>query len=511
LITFFPHIQKSAKRHFNNLTPSDIGRFSFRSAYQFPLILAWFLLFISCQKSEEPVPPISGPIQLLAIERSICPGMQVQFHLHNQVTGDEIDFAEYTFDPIPNGLGEISPNGLYKAPELISAQTVLEITVKWKPNPNVRTSHTLFLSPNSESDVISKIPHAVQFGNKFYGLSASNEFLFGSPFIGTGPAKTLGFEVAVVDPEGQMKWGHNLGIGQTSFGAFFNDHVLISGWVMGMEGSPIGISKIYDAAGNDLDTEVQKQMRFMDDFMDVSGNLYLSNSAKSNYTNPTQIVKLSPGFDILQSYSLDFPVYSFLVNQDESVIAFYSDEFQEESGIVMVDQLGQELWHIPLPYLYPHVGKLVQINDQKYGLVRSECKLTPCALEMVYYEFGGNGELIIPGQTIVNGITLDILVNGPLIEQQYFYIEDNILDVLVVEEEVLVVFRASTRHNQALMIKGTKGASLEYWWDPKMPSQTPLGHIQLKPTNDGLEWKTFCGQAICTFQLDKNLAFDSCF
>jgi hypothetical protein len=494
------------------LTPGKFFGFSCKNYGKLAVISILSFIIFSCDKEEpEPTPPLAGPFQLWAINRPICPGMEVQLYLYDQSTESDVDFSEFTFELLPNGLGEIRQNGLYRAPDVISGQNNVEIVVKWKPNPNVTTSHTLNLNPNSESDLISKIPHQVQFGKKFHGLSTSNEFLFGSPPIGTGPAKTLGFEVEVVNTEGKTKWWQNLGIGQTAFGTFYNDHVLISGWVMGMEGSPTGISKIYDAAGNDLDTEFQKQMRFMDDFVDGSGNLYLSNSAKSNYTNPTQIVKLSPGFAIIQSYSLDFPVHSFLVNQDESVIAFYSDESKEESGIVMVDQLGQELWRIPLPYLYPHVGKLVQINDQKYGLVRSECKFTPCALEMVYYEFGGNGELIIPGQTIASGNTLDMLVNGPMIEQQYFHIENNILDVMVVEEETLVVFRASTRHNLALMIKGTKGTSLEYWWDPKIPSQTPLGHIQLKPKNDGLEWKTFCGQAICTFQLDKNLAFDSCF
>ena len=465
---------------------------------------------ISCDE-EEPILPISGPFNLWAINRPICPGMEVQLYLYEQATGSVVDFSEFTFEVVPNGLGEISSTGLFKAPELISGQSNVVITAKWKSNPNVQASHTLYLTSNSDSHLITKVPHKVQFGNVFYGLSLSNEFLFGSPFIGTGPNKTLGLEVRVVNTEGQIKWWHNLGIGQTTFGTFYQDKTLLSGWIVGMDGSPTAFSKIYDAAGTDLNTEVQNQMVFRDYFVDLSENLFLSNSSKRYPTNPTQIVKLSQELDILHNYSINHPVYSFLVNQDDAVIAFYSDEIKEESGIVMVDNFGEEVWNLPLPYWYPNVGKLVQINQEKYGLVRSECRFIPCALELIYYEFGINGHFINPGQTIANSNTLDMLINGPFIDQQYYYIRDDIKDVLVFEEETLVVFGAITRNLQALIIKGNKGTSLEYWWDPKIAGQTPMGHIHLKLKDIGIEWKTFCGQAICTFQLDKSLAFDSCF
>jgi hypothetical protein len=509
LLTFLVHIIQSIGCQFQGLTSEKFFDFSCKSISKPAVISILFFFMVSCDK-EEPTLPVAGPFQLWAINRPICPGMEVQLYLYDQSTESDVDFSEFTFELLPNGLGEIRQNGLYRAPDVISGQSNVEIVVKWKPNPNVTASHTLNLNPHSESNLTSKIPHQVQFGNKFYGLSTSNEFLFGSPPIGTGPAKNLSFDVNVVDVNGQVKWGHYLGIGQTTFGIFFQDKILVSGW---LDGNPHSISKIYDATGNDLNTEVQKQMAFSDHHVDQSGYLYLSNSSKLYNANPTEILKLSPEFDIMHNYTINYPVQSFLVNQDGSVIAFYSDESKEESGVVMVDLLGQEVWNNPFPYRYPNEGKLVQISDQKYGLVKADCKVIPCALELIYYEFGANGELINPGQTIASSIPLDMLINNPVDNQEKYYIGDNILDILAFEEEVLVVFRASTKNYRALMIKGTQGSSLEHWWEgyDLTGNSGSLGHIHLLKNNGGLEWKTFCGKAICTFQMDKNLAFDSCF
>ncbi|WP_380804320.1 hypothetical protein [Shivajiella indica] len=41
-----------------------------------------------------------------------------------------------------------------------------------------------------------------------------------------------------------------------------------------------------------------------------------------------------------------------------------------------------------------------KINGKKYGLVKADCKGIPCALELIYYEFGAYRELINPGQAI---------------------------------------------------------------------------------------------------------------
>jgi hypothetical protein len=175
---------------------------------------------VSCD-NEEPTLPVAGPFQLWAINRPICPGMEVQLYLYEQATGSVVDFSEFTFEVVPNGLGEISSTGLFKAPELISGQSNVVITAKWKSNPNIQASHTLYLT---------------------------------------------------------------------------------------------------------------------------------SNSSKRYPTNPTQIVKLSQELDILNNYSINHSVYSFLVNQDDAVIAYYSDEVNEESGIVMVDKFGEEFWNLSLPY-----------------------------------------------------------------------------------------------------------------------------------------------------------------
>jgi hypothetical protein len=480
------------------------------------------LSLISCRKEEKPLTNV-GPFKLFAIDRPICQGMQVQLHLLDASSGEIIDFSQFSFDHLPNGLGEVSSSGLYKAPDFISDNTTLEIKVKWKPNKKVEASHALLLTANSDFNLISKIPHQVQFKDRLFSLSASNLFLFGARMTGEGPSKNMQFRVDVVDKNGQVKWSRGYGvIGYADFGMFYHDHILVSGSAqMGEHWE--GISKIYSIEGNDLEKEIQDKLLFRNYFINPSGELYLSNSIHPFYASPTKVFKLSSEFDIIQSISINYPVHSFVVNQDGSVITYYFDEIKEECGVVMVDSQGQEKWKIPLPFKwYMHESKLVAINNQKFGLVKLDCKVIPCGYELIYYEFGVNGELINPGQMLVSSISYDMLENIPLDDHEDFYMMEGteyirglgrsyISDALVWEDEVLVVFNAQTKNNQGLMIKGTKGSSLEYWWDPEITSQTPLTHIHLINKEGGLEWKTFCGNAICTFQLDKDLTFNSCF
>lgn len=372
---------------------------------------------------------------------------------------------------------------------------------------------------NKNSNLISKIPHQIgynsiwyTFGRSFYGLSVSNHFLFGSPAIGTGPAKSESFEIALMNSNGQTLWHKSLGIGQTTFGAFFDDKILISGWIRNMDDNLLPVSKVYDRNGTELMTNIHDQIVFRSHFYDQLGNLYLSNASNLYYYDPIQIIKLSSALDIQQHYLINYPVRSFLVNQEGDIMAFYADQSNAEAGLIMIDRQGQEKWDISLADSKIQEGRLVQINDQRYGLITTECKTIPCATDIMYYEFGSNGALINPGQKIASSITLDMLINNSTDEKEKFYFDD-IQDVLAFDEEVLVVFRASTKNYSALMIKGTLGSSLEHWWEgdalPEIPRS--LRHISLRQKDGRLEWKTFCGQAICTFQLDKGLEFNSCF
>lgn len=372
---------------------------------------------------------------------------------------------------------------------------------------------------NKNSNLISKIPHQIgynsiwyTFGRSFYGLSVSNHFLFGSPAIGTGPAKSESFEIALMNSNGQTLWHKNLGIGRTTFGAFFEDKILISGYIRNMEDVRQAVSKVYDQTGIALITNIHDQIVFRSHFLDHLGNLYLSDASKLSYDGPTQIIKLSSSLTLQQDYFINYPVQSFLVNQEGDIMAFYADQSNAETGLIMIDRQGQEKWDISLADSKIQEGRLVQINDQRYGLITTECKNIPCATDIMYYEFGANGALINPGQKIASSITLDMLINNSTDEKEKFYFDD-IQDVLAFDEEVLVVFRASTKNYSALMIKGTLGSSLEHWWEgdalPEIPRS--LRHISLRQKDGRLEWKTFCGQAICTFQLDKGLEFNSCF
>lgn len=374
---------------------------------------------------------------------------------------------------------------------------------------------------NSNSNLVSKIPHQIgkdsrwfTFGYSFYGLSEDNHFLFGSPFIGTGPAKSEDFEVKVMNHNGQTLWHHYLAHGQTTLGAFVEDKIMISGWIRNMDGTTESVSKIFDENGQELIAKIHDQIVFRDHYLDHAGNLYLSNTSKSFESNPTEIIKLSSTLEIEQHYVINYPVQSFIANQDGEILAFYSDDSTEENGLIMLDQQGQEKWKTSLPSSYRNEGRLVQINNQKYGLIKTECPAIPCATEIMYYEFGANGELINSVQTIASSITLDMLINNPADDKNNFYIDDRnrlIKDVVVLEEEVLVVFAAFTKNHSALMIKGTLGSSLEHWWGGESISESTrsLSHIQLTKNDGGLEWKTFCGQAICTFELLKNLQFNS--
>lgn len=372
----------------------------------------------------------------------------------------------------------------------------------------------------ASSNLISKIPHRVQIqqpvpispqitsGYKFLGLSSSNLFLFGLMGIHKSPS----FGLWVEDIHGQIMWSKSFGMGYTRFGMFYQDYVLISGSLIL---SPIGISKVYEHDGNELDKKFPDNFHFRNSYVNASGELYLSNSAYLSYANPTKVLKLSPEFDIIQSNSINFPVHAFAANQDGHIAAYYVDETKKENGVVMVDSNGQEKWNIPLPYqMYGNDAKIFTINDQKFGLVKAECKVIPCGFELVYYEFGINGELLNPGQIIVSSMPMDMVINSPTDKKENFYLGDYgnfIKDVLVLEDEVFVVFEVLTKNYQAIMIKGTQSTSLEYWWDPKSESNKSLSHVQFIKNNGELEWKTFFGDAICTFKLDKNLTFNPCF
>jgi len=457
--------------------------------------------------------PNSGQYQLFAIDRHICRGMLVQFYLIDQKSGKTVDFSEFTFEPIPPNLGEIDPNGLYKAPDNITTYTAVQIKVKGKLNRKITSSYNLNLAPTSNLNVIDKIPHQVQ-SEDFLDLSESNEFLFGSPPIGTGPAKNISSESKVIDKYGQVKWGHYYGPGQITSGFFYKENSLVSGYVYRPDA--VMISKIYDPFGNDLKKAIQEKMFFGDYFVDISGYLYVTEYKYRWYKNPTNIVKLSPDFEILKSYSLNYSIQSFLINQDESVVAYYVDESRMKSGVVKFDPQGLELWNLSFPYNFPNQARLVALNDQKYGLVKAECNNRPCETELKYYEIGVSGELINPGQTIVSSISSEKLLNNPSNDLNNFYIsvfDEVMLDIIALKEEVFVVFHTYAQNYKGIMIKSTQGSTLAYWWawDLKDKGQTSLKHVKLTKSNNGLEWKTICGKAICTFQLERNLAFNPCF
>lgn len=516
VIKFLTNIRLTHNCQFLKLPLMALRNYFIKSALS-PLSL-WVLVLItsSCDWDNKNL-PISGPYQLLAIDRPICQGMLVQFQLIDLKSGKAIDFSDFTFEPIPPVLGEIDIYGLYKAPAIISRYTTVQIKVTWKLNPEIGSSYILNLAPLSELNLIAKIPHQVQMAsNRFFDLSDSNDFLFGSPHIGRGPAYNISSAAKVVEKNGQIKWEYYYGPGQMESGFFYNGNSLVSGWVFGRDGiSSVRLSKIYDPYGNDLKKEVQEIMNFRDYYVGPSGDFYVSNSSHRPYqSNPTSIVKLSREFKIMSSYTINYPIQSFLVNQDDAIVGFYEDDLKEESGVVMVDKQGQEIWHIPLAYYSPNQARLVAINDQKYGLVKADCKVIPCAMEMIYYEIGVNGELINPGQTIVSSSPWN--TNSPNDDQDNFQITsffNYIADVIIWEEEVLVVFYTRTNNYLGIMIKGTQGSSLEYWWDMYLEEkvQNSLRHVKFIKTENGLEWKTFCGKAICTFQLEKNLAFNSCF
>lgn len=477
------------------------------------LLSTLFLLLISCHRDDEPDFLHSGSFELYALKRPICPGMQLQLHLYDKEAKEEIDFTEFTFAQIPKDLGEISADGLYKAPDLILGNTTLEIIVSWNKNPRITASYLLELKTNSDPNLIAKVPHQVQLRFNFYGLSLSNDFLFGSPPIGTGPAKSERFIVSVVDLHGQTKWGYDLGIGSTWFGMTYNNHYLVSGGVLGIDGSYQIASKIYDSNGNDLQKEIQKKIIFRNYYLNKSNELFLSNTRYPYFSNSTQIFKLSSDFEILKNTSIHRPIHSFIVDDKGSIIGYYVDELNKKSGVVKVNADGVEEWDVSLPFGYPFDAKLVQINDQKYGLVKAECKNIPCLLEMVFYEFGINGEIINPGQTIVKSMSLNELIYSQIDNFELFYIPtryEMIKDILVMGDEVLFVFYANTKNYNGILIKGTQGSSLQHWWNAKLEEES-MTHVQLSNKDKGLEWKTLCGKAICTFQLDEKLTFNSCF
>jgi len=385
-----------------------------------------------------------------------------------------------------------------------------------------------FISPceqglGTSSNLISKIPHRLQFKDRIFSISDSNQFLFATLLTGEGPSKNVQFYFYLVDINGQTLWGRGFGvIGQTNFGMFYRDNIFVSGWAQ-MGNNSESISIIYDLEGNDLKKEIQDEMYFTNFYVNSSSELYLANSSRLSYVNPTNVVKLSPGFDIIERNSLDYPVHTFVANQDGSIVAYYFDEIKKENGVVMVDSQGEEKWKILIPYQdYLPEARLVAINEQKFGLVKEGCKIIPCGIELVYYEFGVNGDLINPGQTISGSMPISMIENSHVDDQEMFYMNldskygnglefSYIRDVFVFNEEVLVVFNVRSKKYQGIMVKGTQGSSWEYWWDPALASQIPLKHISMKIKNSELEWKTFCGDAICTFKLDKNLTFNPCF
>jgi len=315
----FIQILKSIRGHFRNLTLNLFLGYAFKSSFQIIVIYVLFLPLISCQKEEKP-PTNVGPFKLFAIDRPICQGMQVQLRLLDESSGEIIDFSQFTFDPIPDGLGEISSSGLYKAPDYISNNTTLEIKAKWKPNKKVEASYSLLLTENSDLNLISKIPYQVQFKDRLFNLSASNLFLFGARMTGEGPTKNMQFRIDVVDKNGQLKWSRGFGvIGGSIFGMFYHNYILVSGSAL-MGENWEEISKIYDLEGNDLEKEIQDKLPFRNYYMNPLGELFLSNSIHPYYASPTKVFKLSSEFDILQSNSINYPVHSFVVNQDGSVV-----------------------------------------------------------------------------------------------------------------------------------------------------------------------------------------------
>lgn len=511
---FLIHFLKSLGGQIRTMSSYLFSEFIFQTTSQKVLICGIFLVFVSCQKEEEPDLLPSGSFKLTAINRSICPGMKLQLRLYDDASGKELDFSEFTFAKLPNDMGEISADGLYQAPDLILANSTLELRVSWNRNPRIIASHFLELKTNSDPNLITKVPHQVELKFNFYGLSESNDFLFGSPPIGTGPAKSERYIVSVVGVDGQYKWEYDIGIGSTQFGLIYNNYFIVSGGVLGMDGIYKIASKIYDPNGNDRRKEIQEKILFRNYYVNQSNELFLSNTKHPFYSNQTQVFKLSSDFEILQQISISHPIHSFIVDDTGSVVGYYVDELNKKSGVIKVCSDGKEEWNVSLPFGYPFDAKLVQINNQKFGLIKAECKTIPCLLEMAFYEFGVNGEIINPGKTIARSIGLNELISTQIDDFDKYYIDSNydmIKDILVSGDEVLFVFYASTKNYSGILIKGTKGSSLEHWWDTKFEKQSSMTHVKLSKKEGRLEWKTLCGNAICTFKLDEKLTFNSCF
>ena len=278
---------------------------------------------------------------LLSDREVICSGQTATLRLYSTQSRKEVSIADFTFDPLPNGLGSINSGGVFTLGAVPSSS---EATISGTYKSKIKLSTKIRLQTPSSNSISTLSVSSVAFLNRDSGRPI-HFWADGSSVMGTAKfsAPTLkSFEIIKYSNQGEIQWKKELGSGEAQFIQVIESRIYAAGTLNEIGGAVFFILVVFDLEGNLI---WEKRIPFTPQLflkgfdIDSNGNFYLSTytngdayvtSLEKYNSMGEEVWKVSPGTAYSEFYF--FPSGSFAVKSIEGLGMEPFLTFYDENG-----------------------------------------------------------------------------------------------------------------------------------------------------------------------------------
>lgn len=290
-------------------------------------------------------------IMLLSDRAVVCPGQTATFRLFSTTIGSEIPISDFDFDPLPNGLGFISSNGIYSPPSNLSASQI-EVTGTYKSKTKLSLIlKTSYDSGTNQGGIESTPFDFFNLGEEynFFYLNELRPFHFksdGTAVVGTAriiPESLKKFEVAHYSNQGSLMWKKDFGTGKAKFIEVRDDKIYAAGNLTEMGGAIFFAVMIFDLEGNlawENKIPNTPQHVFEGFQVDGEGNFYISSFTNGN-SFITKLEKYNPYGDKVWEIDPGIGFSEIFIFPDGNIAAKSEEGWGGEPFITFFSATGQ--------------------------------------------------------------------------------------------------------------------------------------------------------------------------
>lgn len=278
---------------------------------------------------------------LLSDREVICPGQTATLRLFSTSGEKEVPLTEFSFDPLPSGIGSISPTGILTIGAVNSNS---EITISGFYKSKSKLSAKIRVNAPIPTSGTSLIVSPITFFNRDAGRPIyfwkDGSMVMGTAKHSSSAMKT--FEVSKYSGQGDIQWKKDFGSGEAQFIHLHNNMIYAAGRLNEIGGAVFFVVLTFDLEGNLVK---EKKMpttpqHFLSGFdIDKNGNFYLSTysngssfitSLEKYNSIGEEVWKIEPGTFYSEFYF--FPDGAFAAKSSEGLGGELFLTFYKENG-----------------------------------------------------------------------------------------------------------------------------------------------------------------------------------